>query len=173
MNGRKVWHFASDWRWIRSDGPDGRIQAWIWIYFLFFLFFPVMLTHPHNNLSCSLFPLSYFAYSWGDGALSCKEVCPTTQPHPKSSLDSLKGHKGMDGSFFFNPPPLHVSMVIFFLLCVFDEVSGSSCTFFCLRVKAIWPHLFEKIFQFTKALFRRLDAAFGFPWIQRLSRSVL
>lgn len=78
VNRWKVWHFAFDWRWIGSDGPDRRIQAWIWIYF-----FSVMLPHSPNNPSsepssslprCLILPISEVM------GPSCKGVCPTTHP---------------------------------------------------------------------------------------------
>lgn len=77
VNRWKVWHFAFDWRWIQSDGPDRRIQAWIWIYF-----FPLMFPHsPHNPSSAptSCFPCCLILPLPEVVGPCCRGVCPT--PH--------------------------------------------------------------------------------------------
>lgn len=78
------------------------------------LFISVMLPHsPYNPStepsSCLSHSLFYLFLRWWSLANRRVSHHPS---HSKSSLDSLKGHKGMDGLFF----PLVVSMVIFFLL---------------------------------------------------------
>jgi len=67
----------------------------------FLIFSPLFPHSPHKSsfvlcpcLSCCL--VLHLPEVKGP---RCKGVCPTPPTHPKSSVDSLKGHKAMDGFF--------------------------------------------------------------------------
>jgi len=71
----------------------------------FYLFLPppyVPALSPQPFLCVLLLPslLSYFALFLQVMGAWLKASVPRTPPHPKSLVDSLKGHKAMDSSVF-------------------------------------------------------------------------
>lgn len=102
--------FYFDWRWIRSDGPDRRIQARIWIYF-----HPLCspTASPPSSPPVSIYPFL------GDGPYGLRVACPITPAHhhPKSLPDSLKGHGGGHGLYTFLFFLLYLSYLFRFCIC--------------------------------------------------------
>lgn len=78
VNRWKVWHFAFDWRWIGSDGPDRRIQAWIWIYFFPLCSHTLPTTPPLSPPP--VFPAVLFCLFLRWWGLAVRECAP--QPTP-------------------------------------------------------------------------------------------